>query len=113
MPDEMKKPMGGSNDVEDNKLIAALGYFGIFCLVPLLGKKDSPFAQFHGKQGLVLALCGIALGLVSWIPFIGWLAGLVGGLALFVLWVMGIMNVFGGKMTPLPLIGQYAEKINL
>ena len=42
-------PMGDPKDVEENKLIAAVGYLGILFLIPLLAKKDSPFAQFHAK----------------------------------------------------------------
>lgn len=114
MADDMKKPVsGGSSDVEENKLIAAIGYLGILCLIPLLGKKDSPFAQFHGKQGLVLFLSGVVLGLVAWIPILGWLVGMAGGIALFILFIIGVMNALGGKMEKLPIIGQYADKINL
>lgn len=114
MADEMKKTVsGGSSDAEENKLIAAIGYLGILCLIPLLGKKDSPFAQFHGKQGLVLFLSGIVLGFVAWVPILGWIVGMVGGLAIFIFFIMGVMNALGGKMEKLPIIGQYADKINL
>lgn len=110
MADEMKKPVsGGSSDVEENKLIAALGYVGILCLIPLLGKKDSPYAQFHGKQGLVLTIASFVLGFIVWIPFVGWAIGL----GLFILFIMGVMNALGGKMEKLPVIGQFADKINL
>ena len=113
MVDDMKKPVsGGSSDAEENKLIAAIGYLGILCLIPLLGKKDSPFAQFHGKQGLVLFIAYICLAVVGWIPILGWLVAFVAGIALFVLFVIGVMNALGGKMEKLPVIGQYADKIN-
>lgn len=105
MADEMKKPVSGSKDVEENKLWAVLGYLGILCLIPLLGKKDSPFAQYHAKQGLILLLGWI----VSWVPFIGWLVWF--GVA--ILSIIGIINALGGKMTPLPLVGSYAEKLNI
>jgi uncharacterized membrane protein len=114
MADVVKQPVtGGSNDVEDNKVIAAIGYLGILCLVPLLAKKDSPFAQYHGKQGLVLFIASIIISVVWVIPFLGWIIGMVGGLAVFIFLIMGLMNALGGKMVPLPVIGQYADKINL
>src|SRR3989339_630004 len=47
-------------DVEENKTVAALSYAWILCLVPLLGKRNSKFAQFHAKQGLVLFPNGFA-----------------------------------------------------
>ena len=46
----------------DNKIIAALSYIGILCLIPLLAKKDSKFAQEHGKQGLIMLIAWIVLG---------------------------------------------------
>lgn len=104
MAEEMKKSAGG-NDVEENKLWAVLGYLGILCLIPLLLKKDSEFAKYHGKQGLILLLGWI----VSWIPFLGWIVWLV----VAILSIIGILNALGGKMTPLPLVGQYAEKLNI
>lgn len=103
---EQLQPAGGNDkDVQDNKLWAFVGYLGILCLIPLLAKKDSKFAQFHAKQGLII-LIGMFF---IWIPFIGWLLGIV----LFVFWIMGVINVFSGKMKKLPIIGDIAEKINL
>ena len=92
-------------DVEDNKLWAFLGYLGILCLIPLLAKKNSKFAQFHAKQGLVLTIGGF----FAWIPFVGWLLAI----ALVVFWIMGVISVFQGRMKPLPIVGELAQKINI
>ena len=46
-------------DVENNKVIAAIGYIWILCLVPLFLRRRSAFAQFHAKQGLVLFILEI------------------------------------------------------
>ena len=114
-------------DIDENKLMAVLSYIGILVLIPLLAKKDSPYAQFHAKQGLVLLICGVALGVISTvagfiavIPVIGWIIGLLVGLAifvagigLFVVGIMGIINAVSGNMKELPIIGQYAGKINI
>lgn len=51
-------------DIEANKTLAALSYAWILCLVPLLGRRDSKFAQFHAKQGLVLFIIEIIAGLI-------------------------------------------------
>ena len=95
----------GNKDVEENKLWAFVGYLGILCLIPLLAKKDSPFAQFHAKQGLILTIAWF----FAWVPFFGWILALV----TFVFWVMGIVSVFSGKMKPLPIVGDLAKKINI
>lgn len=95
----------GAKDVEENKLWAILGYLGILCLIPLLAKRDSKFAQFHAKQGLVLFIGEFFV----WVPIFGWLLGII----IFVLWIIGIVNVLSGKMKPLPIVGEIASKINI
>lgn len=107
MSDAIKTP--DAKDAADNKAVAMIGYLGILCLLPLLLKKDSAFAQFHGKQGLILCLAWIVVMLVGWFPFIGWALWLVA----VVFTVLGLMNAYNGKMEPLPFIGQYADKIKL
>ncbi len=104
-------------DMEENKVVAAIGYLFILCLLPLLGKKDSKFAQFHGKQGLVLTIAAVVLWVASFIlafiPIIGWLAMFVGWIALVVLAIMGIMKALAGEYWEMPFLGQYAKEIKL
>ena len=95
-------PVGSDKDIQENKLMALLSYLGILFLIPLLAKKDSPYCQFHAKQGLVLFIASF----IMWIPFIGWILGVV----VFILWLIGVINVLSGKMKPLPIIGGFAEK---
>lgn len=112
MPEEIKKPQGG-NDIEDNKVIAAISYIGILCLVPLLAKKESAFAQFHGKQGLVLFIVWVVVGIVAMIPFIGWVIAPLASIALLVVSLIGLVQTLGGKYWKLPYLAEYAEKIKL
>jgi uncharacterized membrane protein len=105
-PETPKAPQQADpKDVQENKLWAILGYLGILCLIPLLAKKDSKFAQFHAKQGLILLIGEFFV----WIPLFGWLLGIV----IFIFWIMGIVNVINGKMTPLPIVGELAAKLNI
>ena len=108
-PEAPKVAPTGNKDVEDNKIFAVLGYIGILFLIPLLAKKDSPFAQFHAKQGMILFIAGIIASFVIWIPFVGWAIGIF----MFVLWIMGVINALGGQMKELPVIGGFAKKINI
>jgi|GEM_PF-4342849 len=39
-------------DVEQNKVMAILAYFGILVLIPILAAKDSKFARFHAQPRL-------------------------------------------------------------
>lgn len=116
MVEEEKKaaaPSVSSKDVEENKVMAAIGYLGILFLVPLLAKKDSPFAQYHAKQGMILFIFEVIISFVMVIPFLGWMIGGLGWLFGVILFIMGLVNALGGKMQPLPLIGQFAEKMNI
>ncbi|MBU1118861.1 DUF4870 domain-containing protein [Patescibacteria group bacterium] len=108
-----------AKDVEENQGLSYLSYISIFFLIPLLAKKDSPFAQFHAKQGMTLVIMVIAvfigIMIVGFVPFIGpiisfltWFATIIFAIVCV---IMGLVNVSKGVMKPLPLIGQFAEKI--
>lgn len=100
---------GASSGVNDDKAITYLSYIGILFLVPLLAKKDSQFAQFHAKQGLILTI-GWFVG--SFLYVLAGLGALV-HLAVIILSIMGLINVSKGEMKDLPLVGDWAKKINL
>lgn len=116
--EEKKEETKGSDlqkDIEENKAITFLSYLGILALVPLLAKKESKFAQFHAKQGLVLAIAvAVAFWVSGVIPFLGFFlltpAVSIGGI---VLMIIGLINVANGEMKELPIIGELAKKINL
>lgn len=121
MPQETKKvesapsPAPSPKDIEENKAITFLSYLGILALVPLLAKKDSKFAQFHAKQGLVLFVGWFVIAWIGgFIPFLGWFL-LVPAISIFgiVLSIMGLINVANGETKELPVIGEFAKKINL
>jgi len=96
-------------DIEDNKVLAAIGYVWILCLVPLFLKRNSKFAQFHAKQGLILFIVEIFGWLIFWLPLIGWLLGAV----ILVFAILGIMHSLQGNYWEIPVLGKYAKKINL
>jgi len=97
-------------DKSTNTLMAVLSYFGILVLIPLLtDAKNDPFVKFHIKQGLVLLIVYVISGFIIWVPIIGWLLGIL----LFILFIIGVINAASGKETPLPVIGQFGEKINI
>lgn len=96
-------------DINNNKVMAILAYFGILVLVPLFAAKESPFARFHTNQGLILfiafIICWILVMVLSAIS--SWL-GLIGTIlyiAVGVLAIIGIINAATGKAKQLPLIG--------
>src|SRR3989339_1193785 len=107
----MNKITPSPKDVADNKIIAAISYISILCLVSLLLKKDSPFTMFHAKQGLALFIIEIVAGLIMWIPVLNLISAIV-YLICFIVSIYGIMQVFQGKTEPLPVLSQMVEKLN-
>lgn len=104
-------------DIEKNKVMAIIAYIIFF--IPYLAAKDSKFAMYHAKQGLVLFLGSLALYLAysllwrilpwSMWSFLGTLYW-VGSLVVLAFAIIGIMNASRGEAKELPIIGQYAKK---
>jgi len=99
--------------IDDNKVIAILSYIGVLCLIPLLMKKDDKFVFFHAKQGLVLFIVEIITYFVLMIPILGWIIAPIASLIWLALSIIGIVNVLGGEMKRLPILGKYAGKIKI
>jgi len=109
-----KETSGTHKDAEENKIWAVIAYLGILFLIPLLAKKDSPYAQYHAKQGLALFVAGLIVGVASALPLIGWfIIAPIGGIVLLILFIIGLVNALGGKMAPLPVIGKMAETLKI
>jgi len=96
----------------DDKLLAAVGYLFIFFLIPLLGKRDNDYVQFHAKQGMILFVAWFVVVFLGIIPILGWLLIMpLGIFGLILLSVIGFTNAISGRMTVLPIIGKYARYI--
>jgi len=105
MATQKTKTTSNNSDVEKNKGIAVLSYIWILCLVPLLGKKDSEFAQFHAKQGIILFIAS----LFTFVPFFGQLLMFV----VIIISVIGIIKTHNGEKWKIPFIYELSKKINL
>jgi len=110
---ENKKPKNSAQDAEENKILAAISYLGILCLIPILLKKDSKFVMFHAKQGLVLFIAEVAISFINIIPILGQMIWLVAALIFIVVSVMGIIKAYQGVWWKIPIVSEYAKKIKL
>ncbi|MEM4259141.1 MAG: DUF4870 domain-containing protein [Candidatus Pacearchaeota archaeon] len=104
---------------DDKKLFAFLGVFltVIGFIIALAVKRNDKYVMYYGKQGLILFIAWIIAWVASmifaFIPVLGWIIMLILYLGLFVLWIVGIVYSLSGEMKPIPLIGQYADKIKV
>ena len=98
-------------DIEKNKILAVLAYFGILFLVPLLAGKDSKFAQYHANQGIILfitwLIAMVARIMVAQIPLIGGITSKAIYVLMIILCIIGIVNAAQGKAKELPVIGKF------
>jgi uncharacterized membrane protein len=101
--------------MDEGKLFAILAYvLGLIgFIIVIAAKKDNKFAMFHAKQSLVLFIGYVVVWILFIIPVLGWIIGGLLSIALFVLWIMGIVNAASGAEKNLPVIGDLAAKINI
>ena len=99
-------------DISDNRVMGILSYCSFLVLVPLFAAKNSRYARFHANQGLILAIIEailwIVFGLLSRIPYIGFLFGIIewlGVTACAGLSVLGVVNAARGIARELPFVG--------
>ncbi len=116
-------------DVQKNKSIAWLAYFGILLLIPLFARKASEFCKYHVKQGALLLCVDIAYNIVTniftallglvfrghyyyyvYVPnpivsIFSFIFG-IGNILLFVLAIIGIVNAATGKYKEVPILGK-------
>ncbi len=94
-------------------LFGILSYLGILVLIPLLVKKDDDFVHFHAKQGLIMLIVWVCVWVITLIPIVGWVVGPILSIVLLILWIIIIIKVVMGEKWVIPVIGKYADKINL
>lgn len=97
-----------AKDIEQNKFYAALSYVWILWLVPLLARRQSPFAQFHAKQGMLLFALWLLVSLLFRAP-IRWAFAFVITLAA----IYALVQAIEGKSFELPLLGKWAKKLRI
>ena len=93
-----------------NTGMAVVSYILFF--VPLLtDAKNDIFVKFHVKQGFLVFLLALVSWAISFVPIFGLLA-IPLNIAVIIFMILGIINALEGKEKELPLIGQYAVKLN-
>src|SRR5580698_3180398 len=95
-------------DVLDGKMYAVLAYLSIFCIVPLIIRKNNPFVLSHGRQGLVLFVAEVATLVIS-IVFPWCFRPLL--FIFFGCSLWGMVMAIRGQGVTMPVISQIAEKI--
>jgi uncharacterized membrane protein len=109
----------------DPKLAGLLAYLvpPITGIIFFLIEKRQAVVRWHAAQSIVFGVAWIALWIgatilsmvLSAIPIVGWLIGivlwLVLGLGGFLLWILCLIKGYSGEMWRMPFLAQFADRI--
>lgn len=102
-------PNTAATGADNQKLMGILSYIGPLVIIPFLMAKEDPFVKFHIKQGLLLLIISVGVWFVTMaMPFFWMFLNLI-NLGVFILAVIGIINVVQHEQKELPLVGSFAS----
>ncbi len=117
---EEKKELTNEEAVKQGTQIAWLSYLGLLVIVPILVAPDNDYVKFHIRQGIAILIFEagwIFLDIVlSFIPVIKYLAGILNFFAwigFLVISIMGIINAVQGEWKKLPVVGDLGEQLKI
>ena len=97
-------------DIESGKAMAGISYFGIIgFVIALITSRENKFVMYHAQQALIPTI----LFLIRYFPGTPSFFDSIFTLAAVVFFIIGLINGFGGKVQPLPLLGELAYNFGL
>ena len=89
----------------DKKVTGIVAYLTWIGLLVAFLAGDKEGAKFHLNQALVIAIANIILAVLGRVPVVGWLISIVGGIFLFVCWIIGLVAAIKEEEKEVPLLG--------
>ena len=102
-----KRSTGVYETNETSRWMGMLSYIWWLWLLPMLFRRDDPFAMYHAKQGLILSVVSAIASVAGSIIGLGWVVTV----ARILMIIKGINTAKEGKMEPLPYIGNIVSKL--
>ena len=102
-----------SNENSQGKTAALISYiwlFGVIIAFYMNNDRKNSFANFHIRQSLGLWLTFMAFGYIAGY-FNSWMITTSFLVFFGVLFLFGIVNAISGKAIPVPLVGNFYQKI--
>ena len=113
----MKKQ--NSKKADERKLYAFLATFlsVIGFIIALILKKDDEYVMHYAKQSLIVfivaAILGVGAQILLIIPILGNIIYFAVSIITLILWIFSWMYSLSGEKKEVPVVGQYARKIDL
>lgn len=111
-------PNTGAMDGKTIAIISYITFIGWIVSYVMYSNNKSQLAIYHIRQSLGLFITGFALYIVMFIflfiPILGWIISIIIWVclvALFVLWIFGLVSAINGQEKPVPVIGETIQKI--
>ena len=108
LKDKTERLIGGDETPDETDIFWSLSAYILFFIPLFSRRKKHDFVHYHLKQGFVLFLVFIASLVLSSVTTIFPIKVII-FLPVFILWCIGVINVFLGKKNPLPLVGRIAK----
>lgn len=86
-------------------IISHLFVVGWIVAVIINMNNKEEYASYYIKQNLGIIIMGIALRILNVIPVFGPVLMVIGGLLVFVFWLLSLLWSVQGEMKPIPLLG--------
>lgn len=94
-----------------SKLIAAMSYLGILCMVPLFMHRDDSYIRFHARQGAILWVWEVLAIYTLLLPAFGKFFFRFSSFFCVIFSLIGLVAVLLGRAWKFPWIGDWAEKL--
>src|SRR5699024_83642 len=106
-PEKPKQSTGLDQNIAG--LLCYLCWF-ITGIIFLLIEKENRFIRFHAMQSIAVSVVLFVASIVlSFIPIIGWLIGLLLMPISLILWIFMMYKAYNGEHYKLPIVGDFSE----
>jgi uncharacterized membrane protein len=103
----------GAASAVDDKTVAILSYLtivGFIVAIFMHQNHKTQLGAFHLRQVLGMVLTAAAGAVCGVVPILGWIVWFFVVIALFVLWIMGLLSAVKGDMRPVPVLGEQYQR---
>lgn len=101
-----------NHTVQDGKTMAIISYItviGTLIAFIMNQNKHNYFASFHIRQSIGIFTIWLLVNFIQRFTNFGWLDMLL-GIAVFVLWVIGLIGAIQGEEKPVPFLGDQFQE---
>ncbi len=97
--------------IAKGKFFAAIGYISILCFIPLFLRRDNKFAQFHGRQALILFILELAAAMLVIVPVVGEVVFRFAYLVFSIFSLAGLIKVLMNEYWEMPVVYPISSRV--